>query len=133
MAVKWNDTLVKRCISAAEDGVSDATNAVYEEVLRLVLDTPKSGKIYKRKGRNHQASAPNESYANDTGNALNNTKHDSKKLVGEVVGNYEYALALELGTQKMAPRPTIGRALNNLSKSIPKIMASPITKVLKDD
>lgn len=131
MAVKWNTNLVNSIHSAAQDGIVDATDAVYEETLRLVLNTPKSGRIYKRGNRVHQASAPNESFANDTGNALRNTKKKEMKLVGEISADYEYALALELGTQKMAPRPTLGRALENKTKELPKIVSKPIQEILK--
>ena len=91
MAVKWNTNLIKKVQSAAEDGIVDAVDAVYEETLRLVLDTPKSGKIYKRYGRTHQASAPNESFANQTGNALLNTQKQTNGMSGEIVAAYEYA------------------------------------------
>lgn len=134
MTVKWNHGLVKRIKLAAEDGIVDATTEVYEEVLHLVQDTKKSGRVYKKtNGRQHQASAPNESYASDTGNALRNTKTKEKNLVGEVSADYEYALALELGTRKMAPRPTLRRALDNKRKDLHKIVSRPISKVLKND
>ena len=134
MAVKWNNVLVNKIRSAASDGVSDAVDSIYEETLRLVQDTQKSGRIYKKKnGRQHQASAPGESYANDTGNALLNTNKKHNKLSGEVVGDYEYALALELGTQKMAPRPTLGRALQNLVPSLTDIVSKPIKDVIAND
>lgn len=134
MSFKWNDALISKMKSAVSDGVEDATTEVYEEVLRLVQDTPKTGKIYKNrlhKNAVHQASAPNESYANETGNALKNTKTKVVKYTGTVTGAYEYALALELGTQKMAPRPTIGRALLNKRKDLVKIISTPLSKVLR--
>lgn len=134
MAVKWNTTLVNKIRSAASDGVSDAVDEVYEEVLRLVQDTPKSGRIYKKKnGRQHQASAPGESFANDTGNALLKTKKKNQRFSGEVSGDYPYALALELGTQKMAPRPTLGRALENKIPELTNIVSKPIKEVLRHD
>lgn len=133
MTVVWNNKLVDQIRLAGEDGIVDAVEEIYEETLRLVLDTSKSGKVYKnyRTGGVHQASAPNESFANMTGNALKNTNKKAVKMEGEVVAAYEYALALELGTPKMAPRPTLGRALQNTIPNLTKIVSKPIQKVLK--
>lgn len=135
MTVKWNHGLVKRIKLAAEDGIVDATTEVYEEILHLVQDTKKSGFVYAHYSHKgvHQASAPNESYANETGNALKNTKTKEKGLIGEISANYEYALALELGTKRIAPRPTLRRALDNKRKDLHKIVSKPISKVLKND
>lgn len=136
MAFKWNDRLVSQMFEAVKDGVSDATTEVYEEVLHLVQDESKTGRIYKKpNGRVHQASAAGQSYASDTGNALKNTRQLEKDrgLVGEISADYEYALALEMGTTKMAPRPTLRRALQNKSKQLPQIMSNELKKLLKND
>ena len=134
MVFKWNDALVSKMYRSVETGVDSAVEEVYKETFHLVLNTPKTGRLYKRKGgRVHQASAPGESFANDTGNALRNMKKERRKYVGEVVADYEYALALELGTEKMAPRPTLSRALQNQSQFLTSIVSKPLKDVLKND
>lgn len=134
MVLVWNDKLVSRMLEAVDDGVVDATQEVYDETLRLVLDTPKTGNIYRNrlhKNATHQASAPNESFANETGNALKSTKTEFKKYEGVISADYEYALALELGTVKMAPRPTLTRALLYKRKDLANIISRPLKKVLE--
>lgn len=81
-----------------------------------LLSQPGSGRIYPRgKGRSHQASAPGEPPAPDTGELRRRTQADTQvrrdgdTLVGRVVVNTEYAAGLEVGTERVAPRPYLSR------------------------
>lgn len=70
------------------------------------MEGGKSGRLYVRRGVEHQASAPGEAPAIDTG-----ILHDSfftqkvDELEAIVGTNVEYAPHLELGTVNIAPRP----------------------------
>ena len=85
--------------------------------LKIILG-PKGGKrtgrIYKRGRNTHQASAEGESPAVDTGRLRQSATHENPRVEGtKVVGgagvSAPYAVALEMGTESMAPRPFINR------------------------
>lgn len=87
-------------------------NEVVREVRRLIGTGSRSGRIYTYRGRPHQASAPGEPPAKRSGRLLGSSSYvvrGSRQMeVGESV---EYALYLEEGTVKMAPRPHLIRAV----------------------
>lgn len=79
-----------------------------EAILKAdLLSRPGTGELYGK----HRASAPGEPPAPDTGRLRAATQADTQvrneggDQVGRVVANTEYALPLELGTERMAARP----------------------------
>lgn len=115
MPVTWNDNLIARYRAAAFRGVVIGTEILGNEGNRLITDPPKTGRVYRRRGRVHQASAPGEAPATDTGRLVQSrrTVYDQDKLQGDVVWSTDYARHLEYGTQKMEPRPYASVAVNN--------------------
>jgi len=97
----------KMSASAAETGLRSALGEGERILKSDILNRPGTGKIYG----SHQASAPGEPPAPDTGNLRANTNADpllreeGEDLVGRIVANSAYAEALEKGTERMAPRP----------------------------
>ena len=91
-----------------------STAAYAERVAKESMMGPKSGRMYKvsRTGKQHQASAPGQAPAIDTGNLVNSIRH---QRVGQenarTYTNTEYAAHLEFGTAKMAPRPFMTPAM----------------------
>lgn len=111
VSVRGLDELVealKRVNAAVEVSVSAALMAggyVLEAAVKQDMAQPKAGRFYGR----HQASAPGESPAMDSGvlAASIGTEADGERSV--VVGtNSEYAEPLEFGTARMAARPFMG-------------------------
>ena len=137
MSFKFNDNLINVLEDAAKDGVSVSTEAVYTELRRLVLETPKTGRVRRHKitGGPHQASAPGEPYANETGEALSKTKTSSENggLTGRISGgaSYQPFLELELGTEKRAARPVFNPALKNKTPFFLETMIDKISKAIK--
>lgn len=94
---------------AERAAVSGLQNAALtgEALTKANLSRPGSGRIYGK----HQASAPGEPPAPDVGDLRKRTQADTQirrdgdDLVSRVVANVEYAHGLEVGTEKMAPRP----------------------------
>jgi HK97 gp10 family phage protein len=89
-----------------ERALDDAAGLVVRAAKDKVLSPPKSGRIYRRKGRTHQASAPGEPPANDTGNLVQSIYR--RKGVGkerQIVLKAEYAHVLEFGGRHVQPRP----------------------------
>ena len=80
-----------------------------EAITKANLSRPGTGRIYGK----HQASAPGAPPAADSGELRRKTQADTQvrregqDLVGRLVQNVEYAHALAVGTEKMAPRPSL--------------------------
>lgn len=120
MAVKFNRKIWSSVRKEVRKQIVKETEAVSTEATRLVLETSKTGNLYHRNTITHQASAPGEPFASDTGNALNliQTRYEDDYFTGIVNAGAEYAAALEFGTEKMEPRPTMRPALENRRKNI---------------
>ncbi|WP_404415537.1 hypothetical protein [Brevundimonas vesicularis] len=93
----------------AEQGLKSAL-LQGEALVKADLSQPGTGRIYGK----HQASAPGQPPAPDTGELRNKTaadpqiRRDGDDLVGRIVSNTEKSSALELGTERMAARPFLG-------------------------
>ena len=85
------------------------------------MSGPKSGVVYG----NHQASAPGEAPAIDTGNLINSLQiEETGDLEMTVSVNAEYAEALEFGTSKMAPRPFMEPATEAVREGFVRAMTT---------
>lgn len=102
----------------SERALERGLRGVVLEGVRIVkeeLSQPGSGKLYKRGSVTHQASAPGEPPAPDTGTLRESTNGEviiragKAKAVISVDG--EQAEALELGTEHIQPRPFISPLL----------------------
>lgn len=100
-------------MDACERGVRAATLEA-SNLTKIILSQPGTGRIYPRgKTVTHQASAPGEAPAPDTGALRASVQTEVSRGLNEVVGlvtvNRDYAAALELGTEKVRPRPFLSR------------------------
>lgn len=79
----------------------------------LIQSPPKTGRVYKRGNRAHQASAPGEAPATDTGALVNASKAEQEQAaVWAVTFTAEYAKMLEFGTPvQLAARPFLRPAV----------------------
>jgi HK97 gp10 family phage protein len=112
--VNWNATpVLQRLALAANVGVFRGTEAVRNTAIAKVNNPPKTGREYRRRGVTHQASAPGEAPATDTGRLVGaaRTEYDRANLSGRVIFATAYAAALEFGTQRMAARPFLRNSL----------------------
>lgn len=116
MTVRWTPEAATEAIRrGALRGITAAANLVRNEVLRLILETPKTGKIYVRRGIEHQASAPGEAPASDTGTLVRGitVEIDTERIAARVNSGAAHGPHLEFGTDKMEPRPHMRQALEN--------------------
>lgn len=96
---------------ASERGVQSALLQGEALLKADILSRPGTGRQYGK----HRASSPGEPPAPDTGRlraataADTQLRRDGDDVVGRIVVNTEYAAAMELGTEKIAPRPYLGR------------------------
>lgn len=100
--------------------------AIENRAVDGIISPPKTGAIRAartRKGKKHQASAPGEFPAADTG-ALHQSITSAMTASGpdvyrsETGANTPYAIMLELGTSKMAPRPFMGPSFDEVKPQV---------------
>jgi len=98
-----------------------------------ILKGPKTGRIYKKSNpvRLHQASAPGESPASDTGTLVSRIvmEVDEQKLEATVGTTVWYAKFLELGTRLMEARPFLTPALDEKKDQLVGLLR----KIVKND
>lgn len=113
--IRWNgDQLMAQIRRAVAPAVLAGAQTVLAYSVRLIVSGPKTGTIYRRRGVEHQASAPGEPPASDTGTLVQrgDVEFDAFALRASVVFRTDYALALELGTERMEPRPYLRPSLD---------------------
>lgn len=81
----------------------------------MIRNGPRTGRVYTFRGRKHQASAPGEVPANRTGRLANSVGYEATGHHTLVFGEEaEYARGLELGTARVAPRPHLQVAVQEM-------------------
>ena len=87
--------------------ITEKTALRIEETAKTSMAGQKSGRMYGA----HQASAPGESPAIDTSNLANSIGTEAMGGASHMVyAGTEYALSLEFGSPRVAPRPFLGPA-----------------------
>ena len=83
-------------------------------------------------GRGHVPSLPGQPPNEDTGTLRNNIETTQvAPLAVEVSSNAPYAVALEAGTSKMAPRPYMGPASRNKKKEVVELVQKAVSRAIK--
>jgi HK97 gp10 family phage protein len=121
MTTRWSpEEALAKIRAGAMKGVIAGTELVLERATDKIMDPPKTGRIYRRRGVEHQASAPGEAPASDVGTLAQSgaTYYDPAEIVGRANWSAAHAPFLEYGTQKMEPRPF---ARTTLEESRPEI------------
>jgi len=135
MAVNWDvEKLINEARDAANGAVALAAESILSNAVAKILNPPKSGIIYKRKGVEHQASAPDEAPASDTGRlaASGRVIPNLENLSAVVNFSTEYAAALEFGRKdgKILPRPYARPALAEESKGFRDGVKAAVVRVV---
>lgn len=134
MSVEWRGSqILERVRKAAMLGVIRGTESVREEADSLMNESPRSGRVYTRRGVSHRASAPGEPPAPDTGRLRQSlrTEYNRELLMGTAIASTAYAQALEFGTSRIAPRPFMRPALANRKDEIEADIAAEIRNALR--
>ena len=90
--------------------VTDAVNAtgleLRSDIQKRIRNGPATGRVYRRRNVTHQASAPGEAPASDTGRLRNSVTFKRINDLTITVGSrLAYASYLEFGTRNIARRP----------------------------
>lgn len=116
-----------------EQAVKLAAQDVRNECVRSISKGSRTGKIYIKNGRQHQASGPGEAPKTDTGRLVNSLAFKMigklSAIAGAIAGDgvvAEYAKSLEFGTRKMDSRPFLVPAVEKMrpkfNERVKKIM-----------
>lgn len=130
MPVKMNKSVWKSVEREVKREVFKQAEGIRTEAVDLVLNTAKTGRVYRRNGVEHQASAPGEPFASDTGATLSqfDTEIRDGGFTGAFVARGENAPRLEFGTPKMEPRPFARPALANRKNEIEAGLADAVKR-----
>jgi HK97 gp10 family phage protein len=116
--LEWNREALNALLSGPAGPVAKdllRRALMVESTAKRITSGPGHGRIYTRHGIQHQASAPGDPFATDTGRLRASITHsltlDAKGLVARIGSDVEYALFVEAGTSKMEPRPYLRPAL----------------------
>jgi hypothetical protein len=120
--LQWRGEAFERARAAELERAMGAVAAAGEAELKVILSTPGAGREYPRgKTVTHKASAPGDPPAPDTGRLRASVSHEVVRsgadIIARVSDNTQYALALELGTEKIAPRPALRPLLPRLARA----------------
>ena len=103
-----------------------ASLIVEGEAKQSIQRGTKTGKIYKRRSITHQASAPGQAPASDTGFLVSNITSTAptnvmKNIEVNVISKAPYSKFLEFGTRNMEARPFLQPALEKNRRKIKQI------------
>lgn len=138
MPVKWNvEREIRRVQEAVERGVEATAEWVRDESVRKIVEPPKTGRVYSgfpfRVGLpDHQASAPGEAPADDSGDLRRSGKVAADGLTAEVTfdagyaGNLEYGIPT--GEYPLEPRPFLRPTVLEGQKLVKGIIEKEMSK-----
>lgn len=146
MAIKMNvemtgDTItpgLKRLKQKIPDALRDAIREIAFDIrikaMELITSGPKTGTTYKRKSVSHQASAPGEAPASDTGDLLSHITVAAHGRYTDVGTEKLHGLYLEGGTkvkdvERIAPRPFLAPALEEHSGRIEAALVEHLRRI----
>lgn len=123
VSVKVNKNIAEELENKVILALGKAATEFESDMKNEILYGAKTGITYQRGNKSHTASAPGESPASDSGKLAGSIRYKQKsKTEHEVSINSEYALALEVGTSRMAARPFIMPALIKAKKKLLKAL-----------
>lgn len=106
---------------AANEEVRKATFRVQTAAIKRIQQGSKTGETYEKYSprRTHQASAPGQPPASDTGRLASSIENRTDGLEGVVFTRVDYGRYLEFGTRKISARPWL---LPSLEEDAPQFM-----------
>jgi len=115
-----------------ENGLHVIGDIVGKRTGELIKQGPKTGRVYRIRGRDHQASSPGEPPANLTGRLTKSYNYNVHGPFQMTVGeDAPYAGFLEGGTGKMKPRPHMIRAITETQGDAVQVFYDEVAKVRK--
>lgn len=127
------DRIVGQYEKAIEEALVETGMLIEGHAKRSIQEGPKTGRVYRRGNRTHQASAPGEAPATDTGTLVSSITYsvDKQGLSVRVGTNLDIGLFLEMGTVRIEARPWLQPALDQQSKNIQKTFERKLGNAIK--
>lgn len=132
--IEWYGPQVTALIRrGAMQGVVEGLGILDARCVYLITNPPKTGRLYRRRGVVHQASAPGEAPASDTGALVNarRTELNEQDTSGRLIFSSAHALPMEVGTRNVEPRPFARRALMETKEQIEASINRNVAYVLQ--
>ncbi len=140
MKVEGLDDLTRRLKKygkAAEGAIDGELKAAAVETQRAsvlsIQKGPKSGRVYPpisgRRGSPHQASAPGQPPATDTGRLANSITVLKRGDAWYAGTGEDYGLYLEMGTRRIEPRPWLQPAANHSAARLVDRLVSALKRI----
>lgn len=116
-----------------EQAVSMAVEAtaleVRGDIVKRIQRGPKTGRVYRRGNILHQASAPGQAPATDTGRLASSIVYERlSPMLATVGSNIVYAAMLEFGTRRILPRPAWVPAVEAARPKLQQRVANAIAR-----
>lgn len=122
------DALIRREVEQGTVALAADLGAIAVDEIREAMLASHGGRSYRRRGVSHQASAPGEPPAVDTGKLIGALtwgvgRAKNGRVAVDIGTTIEapYIMFLEYGTAHMAARPSIGPAMRRLKGRLRRI------------
>jgi len=134
------DRLTRKLQSMPPESTREVKKAIAQSAFlvemtakKAIAHGKKSGKVYKRRGIFHRASAAGEAPATDTGRLISTITHQAlldglEMIVGTAL---KYGAYLEFGTHRIAARPWLAPSLRQNSRKIVKLIDEAVRKTIQ--
>ena len=126
---------ISKVVERKVEGALLAGAQVIEGAAKLKIQTgPKTGRLYPRGDKVHQASAPGEAPATDTGNLVGGISSEKAgRLKARTTVTSEYATPLELGSAdgKILARPFMQPAADESTDTVVELVSQAIKDGVK--
>jgi len=130
--VKELQTISGGAEGVVEDVISDLAADTQVEAVLAIQDPGKTGRIYTRGNVSHQASAPGQAPASDTGNLMGSVAVDFEGELTAYVGTHVvYGKHLEFGTSRMLPRPWLLPSFEKAKIGVSAKLKEDIERLIK--
>lgn len=127
---------LNRYVDEVEEDVSQAVTAtalgIQAKAIKRIQRGTKSGRIYQKYNprRTHQASAPGQSPATDTGRLVGSIQADKQTRFRWTVGTIvPYGRYLEFGTRRIAERPWLRPSVQEFKPAFIKRIRQALRRV----
>lgn len=131
--LEWKGNGVLAAIlKGAKAGMLVGGEIVLNEANTSMQESPGSGRVYRRRGVEHQASAPGEPPSVDTGRLVQSGSVIPIERGAQVRYDTEYAAPLEFGTQTMEPRPFLFPAAIAKADDVREAVEEAITEAIEN-